>query len=83
MSKNKRSKLSSSRVNLVDVAKEGLRIYSEEYIQQYKTQQICTVETVHSPKPIPQNTDCFPPDIMIFFLTLALVRYILGKIFHR
>jgi hypothetical protein len=84
MKKNKRSKLKSSRVKLVDVVAVGLQIGCKEYIQQHKTQKICFVE-IQAPKSIPQNIACFSLDSMIFlhFLIPALVRYILEKISHR
>ncbi len=71
MKKKTNSRSHQEMLRLIDVALKTY--YRVEHIQQHKTQQICSVEPVHAPKPVAQNTPCISLLIVILLSTSVQV----------
>ena len=71
MKKETNSRSHQKMLRLIDVALKTY--YRVEHIQQHKTQQICSVEPVKSPKPVEQNTPYVSLLIVILLSTLVQV----------
>ena len=73
MKKETNSRSHQKMLRLIDVALKTY--YRVEHIQQHKTQQICSVEPVKSPKPVEQNTPYTPcVSLLIVILLSTLVQ---------